>query len=87
MLRVALDMSCTGAFQTLMSHAPLFELVNEAHATAELSLSADVAVQTLARLTALPSLLSSADKFGNQLFMGALRSQPADCVPLLQVTL
>ena len=57
MLRVALDMSCTGAFQTLMSHAPLFELVNEAHATAELSLGADAAVQTLARLTALPTLL------------------------------
>ena len=31
--------------QTLMSNAPLFELVNEAHATAELSLAADAAVQ------------------------------------------
>ena len=84
-LRVACDMSCTGAFQTLMSNAPLFELVNEAHATAELSLSADAAVQALGRLTALPTLLSSADKFGNRLFMGALYSKPADCVPLLQL--
>ena len=71
--------------QTLMSNAPLFELVNEAHATAELSLSADAAVQALGRLTALPTLLSSADKFGNRLFMGALYSKPADCVPLLQL--
>ena len=31
-----------------MSNAPLFELVNEAHATAELSLSADAAVQVQA---------------------------------------
>lgn len=31
-LRVCIDMSCTGHFQTLMSNAPLFELVKEAQA-------------------------------------------------------
>ena len=70
-LRIGVDMLCAGSFQTLMSNAPLFKLVREAQATAELSLSVDASAQTLRRLTELPTLLGSVDKFGNRLFMGA----------------
>ena len=37
-LRVVMDMSAPGCFQTLMSNAPLFELVKEIQVASELSI-------------------------------------------------